>query len=264
MKKTGCSELLLHPSLLGCIAILALLTLSACYKTVIPTSAEKARAVYQVQMGDTLYSVARHYGTDYRRLARRNHIEYPYHIYIGQRLYLKGIVPRSSYLPLPKTHKKKRHQRHVYKKTSHHVVAKSRRHKRSPMVKYPHRVYLHWPVRGKIIKGFGLHHGRRHDGIDIRVREGTPVHAAAAGEVVYSSRQLTGYGNLIIIRHTRDMFTAYAHNQVNLVHRGEHVKRSDIIARAGHTGRTSGSSNLHFEIRRGPTPVNPLAYLPKR
>ncbi len=59
------------------------------------------------------------------------------------------------------------------------------------------------------------------------------------------------------------MFTAYAHNQINLVRRGKHVKRGDIIARVGQTGRATGP-HLHFEVRRGPTPVNPLAYLPRR
>ncbi len=250
--------------MIRCFVLLILLTLSACYKTVIPhVSVSKGKSVYQVIARDTLYSVAKRYGVDYHLLARRNHIDYPYHIYIGQRLYLKGIVPRSSSLPLPKKHKKTFHRRHVHKKIFRHNIVRSKQHKYRHRVKYSRKVYLHWPVRGRITRGFGIRHGQRHDGIDIRAREGTPVHAAAAGEVVYSSRQLTGYGNLIIIRHNRDMFTAYAHNQVNLVHRGEHVKRTDIIARVGHTGRTSGS-NLHFEVRRGPTPVNPLAYLPKR
>ena len=102
-----------------------------------------------------------------------------------------------------------------------------------------------------------------HDGINIDAPEGTPVHAAADGDVVYASHRLTGYGKLIIIRHARDMFTAYAHNQRNLVHKGDRVKAGDIIARVGRSGRSSGP-HLHFEVRRGPTPVDPLAYLPGR
>lgn len=248
-----------------CLLMMFLLTLSACYKTVVPSgSVSKSASVYQVRSGDTLYNIANKYATDYQVLARRNRIRYPYRIYIGQRLYLKGTAPHSSYIPLPKKKKKMLHRRRTHtKKAPRQDVAKSRRAKRTSKTKYPHRVHLHWPVRGKVTDKFGIRHGRAHDGIDISVQEGTPVHAAAAGDVVYSNHQLTGYGNLIIIRHTRDMFTAYAHNQKNIARRGKHVKRGDVIAYAGHTGRAS-DSNLHFEIRRGPTPVNPLAYLPKR
>jgi lipoprotein NlpD len=102
-----------------------------------------------------------------------------------------------------------------------------------------------------------------HDGIDIGAKEGTPVYAAAAGEVVYSDQRLSGYGKLIIVRHSQDMFTAYAHNQRNLVRKGDRVKKGDVIARVGKTGRASGS-HLHFEVRRGSTPVDPLAYLPRK
>jgi len=124
-------------------------------------------------------------------------------------------------------------------------------------------VSLHWPLDGKVSSRFGRRHGRAHDGIDISAKEGTPVRAAAAGKVVYADNRLSGYGNLIIVRHSSDMFTAYAHNQRNLVGKGAQVKRGDIIARVGHTGRASGS-HLHFEVRRGPTPVDPQAYLPRR
>jgi len=236
--------------------ILALLALSACYKTVLPhISVSKGASVYQVKAGDTLYSVAKRYGMDYRALSQRNHIHYPYTIYTSQRLYLRGVAPRSSYIPLPKKHKRSVRSRRVGKKKS-----RARHHSKA---RYQRIVHLHWPVRGPVTSGFGRRHGRPHDGIDIGVPEGTPVRASAAGDVVYSSHRLTGYGNLIIIRHSHDMFTAYAHNKINLVRRGDHVKRGAIIARVGHTGHASGP-HLHFEVRRGPTPVNPLVYLPKR
>lgn len=102
-----------------------------------------------------------------------------------------------------------------------------------------------------------------HDGIDISVREGTPVRAATGGTVVYSDNRLSGYGNLVIIRHGKNLFTAYAHNQRNLVRKGDVVKRGDTIARAGQTGRITGP-HLHFEVRHGSTAVDPLSYLPGR
>lgn len=100
-----------------------------------------------------------------------------------------------------------------------------------------------------------------HDGIDIAAPEGTPIHAAAAGEVVYADSRLAGYGKLIILRHRYNQFTAYAHNQRNLVHKGDRVKAGQVIARVGKTGRAT-APHLHFEIRRGSTPVDPFSYLP--
>jgi len=245
--------------------LLVLLASSACYKTVVlQAPVSKSDAIYQVKAGDTLYSVSKRHGTNYRTLARRNHLHSPYTIYTGQRLYLRGVAPRPSYIPLPKRHRKPTRGRGMNrKKRPGHGMVKLRSHKSVSTVSHRRVVHLSWPVRGKVTSKFGRRHGRPHDGIDISVPEGTPVRAAAEGDVVYSSRRLTGYGNLIIIRHTHDMFTAYAHNQSNLVRRGTHVKRGEIIARAGRTGHASGP-HVHFEVRRGPTPVNPLVYLPKR
>ncbi|MDQ6953300.1 MAG: M23 family metallopeptidase [Mariprofundaceae bacterium] len=102
-----------------------------------------------------------------------------------------------------------------------------------------------------------------HDGIDIAVKDGTPVHAAADGIVVHSSARLSGYGKLIIIRHSDQLFTAYAHNQQLLVKVGDRIRAGQVIAKSGHSGHSTGS-HLHFEIRIGTNPVNPLLYLPKR
>jgi len=74
---------------------------------------------------------------------------------------------------------------------------------------------------------------------------------------------LSGYGKLVIVRHSGNVFTAYAHNQRNLVRKGDRVRSGDVIARVGSSGRATGP-HLHFEVRRGSTPVDPLAYLPKR
>ena len=241
--------------------VLLLLLLGGCFKTVVPYSPQHpAYASYQVRAGDTLAGIAKRYGLDYRVLARRNHLRSPYTIYVGQRLYLWQQAPRSSYLPMPKLARPKKVRksaRHVQKRVSRH---KKRKHAHARL---HGRVKLKWPVRGPVTSPFGRRHGRPHDGIDIGAKEGTPVRAAAAGEVVYADHRLTGYGNLIILRHSRDMFTAYAHSQRNLVRKGQRVKQGQVIARVGHTGRATGP-HLHFEVRRGPTPVNPLAYLPKR
>jgi len=240
-----------------------LLVLSGCFKTVIPFTAQHAAyATYQVRSGDTLGSIAKHHALDYQLLARRNHLRSPFTIYVGQRIYLWREAPKPTYLPMPKIRKKARIKVPRHTRTKAQKVTR-KTHKKVSRAVHKGRVALHWPVRGRVTSKFGMRHGRPHDGIDIGAKEGTPVRAAAAGEVVYADHRLTGYGNLIIIRHSHDMFTAYAHNQRLLVHKGQRVKRGDVISRVGHTGRATGP-HLHFEVRRGPTPVNPVAYLPRR
>jgi len=118
-----------------------------------------------------------------------------------------------------------------------------------------------WPVEGKITSNFGPRRGSFHDGLDIAAPLGTPILAAANGEVIYSGA-LRGYGNLVILRHRDGYVTVYAHTQKNLVQEGERVRRGQAIARVGQTGRASGP-HLHFEVRKDNLAKNPLRYLPE-
>jgi murein DD-endopeptidase MepM/ murein hydrolase activator NlpD len=118
-----------------------------------------------------------------------------------------------------------------------------------------------WPVRGRIIAGFGPKpNGLQNDGINLAVPEGTPIKAAEDGVVAYAGNELKGYGNLVLVRHANGFVTAYAHASEILVKRGEAVKRGQVIARSGQTGNVT-SPQLHFEIRKGATPVDPAQYL---
>lgn len=118
-----------------------------------------------------------------------------------------------------------------------------------------------WPVRGRIISGFGAKpNGERNEGINLAVPEGTSVKAAEAGEVIYAGNELAGYGNLILVRHADGWVSAYAHNKELLVKRGETVRRGQSVAVAGMSGSVS-SPQVHFELRKGSKPVNPLDYL---
>jgi murein DD-endopeptidase MepM/ murein hydrolase activator NlpD len=118
-----------------------------------------------------------------------------------------------------------------------------------------------WPVRGRIIEGFGATAGAsRNDGINLAVPEGTSVKSAEDGEVIYSGNELKGYGNLILVRHANGYVTAYAHASELLVKRGDTIKRGQVIAKSGQSGEVA-SPQLHFEIRRGSTPVDPLQFL---
>lgn len=118
-----------------------------------------------------------------------------------------------------------------------------------------------WPVRGKVITTYGAKtNGKANDGINLAVPEGTPVKAAEDGVVAYSGNELKGYGNLVLVRHSNGYVTAYAHASELLVKRGDTIKRGQIIAKSGQSGEV-GSPQLHFEIRKGSSPVDPLQFL---
>ncbi len=118
-----------------------------------------------------------------------------------------------------------------------------------------------WPVRGRIIADFGTKpSGEKNDGINLAVPEGTSVKAAEAGTVIYAGNELAGYGNLVLVRHADGWVSAYAHNSAITVNRGDAVQRGQTIAQAGMTGSVT-SPQVHFELRKGAKPVNPMDHL---
>lgn len=119
-----------------------------------------------------------------------------------------------------------------------------------------------WPADGQVSSTFGRRGSSVHDGIDIAAPEGSPVRAAADGEVLYSGA-LRGYGKVVIVEHGGGLTTVYAHNRDNLVRPGDRVRRGDVIAAVGRSGKTTGP-NLHFEVRRNKRASDPLAFLPAR
>lgn len=119
-----------------------------------------------------------------------------------------------------------------------------------------------WPVEGRVSSPFGMRRGREHDGIDISAPRGTPVCAASDGKVIFSGR-INGYGNIIILKHGGNYFTAYAHLSQTGVSKGDKVRQGKVIGRVGRSGRAS-SPHLHFEIRKKTTAYDPLRILPDR
>jgi len=196
------------------------------------------RAVYhQVRPGDTLYQIGRAYGISYQEIARANHIDDPSRIEVGRRL----LIPKAKQILPPAGGTNAPHGR------SNTRPADAPR--------------LTWPLpNGTVTSGFGPRGGGFHDGIDIAAPVGAPVRAATDGEVAYSST-LPGYGNVIILRHGRGYATVYAHNRRHYVKDGQSVRRGQVIAELGRTGRTTGP-NLHFEVRKDNVARNPLFFLP--
>ena len=119
-----------------------------------------------------------------------------------------------------------------------------------------------WPVDGQVSSSFGKRGKTNHDGIDIAAPEGTPIHAAADGGVIFSG-VLRGYGKVVIVEHRPGLTTVYAHLLESRVEVGARVKRGDVIASLGQTGKTTGP-NLHFEVRRQNIARDPIAFLPAK
>jgi murein DD-endopeptidase MepM/ murein hydrolase activator NlpD len=118
-----------------------------------------------------------------------------------------------------------------------------------------------WPVRGRIISGFGKKpNGERNDGINLAVPEGTAVKAAEDGTVIYAGNELKSYGNLVLIRHSSGWVSAYAHNGELKAKRGDEVRRGQVIALSGMSGGVT-TPQVHFELRKDAAPVDPLQHL---
>lgn len=208
---------------------------------------------YVVQRGDTLYSIAFRYDTDYRTLAALNSLPPPYRLRIGQVLRINGTVSRPlastfSSSPTPKR------QPGIKQPLPKQSLT------RRPSMSYPVTASgWFWPIRGRVVMQFMPNQGKK--GINIASNKGERVHAALSGVVAYAGNGLGGYGNLIIIKHNNEFLTAYGNNRRNLVSEGQAVKTGQVIAEVGLIEHRYWG--VHFEIRKRGVPVNPLNYLQK-
>jgi lipoprotein NlpD len=196
--------------------------------------------VHKVKPGENLWRICYTYGVDMQEVAELNNIRNPSRIRAGSEIF----IPRAGRT---------------------RDVGKGRVVKAS-VEKYPKEVVFDhdrfdWPIKGELASEFGVRNGVRHDGIDIRAPEGTPIRAAAAGRVAYVDEDMRGYGRIVIIEHEEEFYTVYAHNRSNAVKKGEKVSKGAVIGTVGDSGNASGS-HLHFEVRKGKTVRNPLFFLP--
>ena len=234
-------------------------------RTRAPAPARGSR-VHVVNAGDTLYSLGRHYGVSHADIARANGIGDAAGLDIGQRLSIPGSGAVAAANPTPFTPPPPAHvQSSVEPAAAPEPTQKIAAVTPVPQVEEKRSLggspQFRWPVRGRVISAYGAKAGGQHnDGINLAVPEGTEVKAAEDGVVAYAGNELKGYGNLVLLRHADGWMTAYAHNSQLLVKRGDSVKRGQNVARAGQTGGVS-SPQVHFEIRKGSTPVDPTQYL---
>jgi murein DD-endopeptidase MepM/ murein hydrolase activator NlpD len=204
------------------------------------SSPPERKGVYHVvERHQTLYRICKTYGVVLKEVASLNGISDPSKIETGQRIFIPGA--------------KKVLKVEIY---IDDVVAEAGERVR---IAYKKLDFI-WPVEGKINDAFEEAQNRRHQGIDISSPIGTPIKASNAGMVVYSNNTIKGYGNLIILRHSEEFVTVYAHNQMNFVEEGTWVEKGQIIGKVGQTGRATGP-HLHFEIRKNNKALDPLLFL---
>jgi murein DD-endopeptidase MepM/ murein hydrolase activator NlpD len=228
-------------------------------------------SVHVVAPGETLHSIARHYGKPVLVLAKANNIAPDSMVRVGERITIPGGASTAVAAAAAPAAPAPRNEPPV----GSLAAAESPHSARLAAAVVPDAEEggakageaggsvpgFRWPVRGRVIAGFGPKpNGLQNDGINLAVPEGTPVKAADDGVVAYAGNELKGYGNLVLVRHSNGFVTAYAHASEIMVKRGDSVKRGQVIAKSGQTGSVT-SPQLHFEIRKGATPVDPSQYL---
>lgn len=238
-----------------------------------PLRREAKDGVYTAQTGDTLYGIALAFGVDQSELARWNDIPEGGAVRVGQALRVIPPADVATVSPITRSG-----QAEVRPLPPSGLPAPDGSLPSAPLLLPPPVIPptapvpppeparppsgalpWQWPTSGKVIETFD---DPRNKGIDIAGAEGAPVQAAADGEVVYVGSAVRGYGNLVIVRHSDDYITAYAHNRKVLVAEKQAVKRGQTIAELGRSD--ADRPKLHFELRHQGKPVDPLKYLPAR
>jgi murein DD-endopeptidase MepM/ murein hydrolase activator NlpD len=199
-----------------------------------------------VRPGENLYRISRYYGVPLADLVSVNGIRDPGSLQVGDRLVIPGASRRQPAAALTPD------------VTGPGAAVLASRE--PPEALRQLDLHFAWPIQGDLGSRFGWRGRRRHEGIDIRARPGTPVRAAEAGRVIHSGR-LGDYGNVVIVKHAGRYSTVYAHNQKNKVAEGQFVEKGDVIATVGTSGNATGP-HLHFEVRRDRIAQDPLRYLP--
>ncbi len=248
-----------------------------------------------VRSGQSLKRIAAEYHVSQKAIIAANHLAPPYKLEAGQRL----VIPRSGppvpriAMPAPPSEPRSRgtigvipldepspaaapphassppHSAPIApaavpaakQPASRSAAEEARAEPQAGAPPLPHGGRLPWPVRGRILAGYGASSGGTHnDGINIGAPRGAPIEAVDEGEVAYAGNELRGYGNLVLIKHPNGFISAYAHCEDLLVKRGDKVRRGQIIAKVGTTGGLS-EPQLHFELRRGKRAVDPREFL---
>ena len=235
--------------------------------------------VHVVAQGETLSKISRLYNKPIGEIARANNIQVTSRLIIGDRLVIPGMRATAALKPKATTATTTTPAPPAAAASQPRVAAAAPKEPPEPPTMNtitptadppgdPGKAAdagglpkFRWPANGRVIAGFGPGtNGQQNDGINIALPENTAVKAAEDGVVAYAGNELKGYGNLVLVRHPNGYVTAYAHAKELLVKRGDQVKRGQPIARSGQTGNVN-APQLHFEIRKGASPLDPMKFL---
>jgi murein DD-endopeptidase MepM/ murein hydrolase activator NlpD len=229
-----------------------------------------AHGVHVVAVGDTLSKIARLYHKPIGEIAKANNIQTTATLNVGDRLVIPGASAPAAKptAPTPGAQAKPVVSAAIKESgpvQSANVVVPAPDTLDKDAAKLAEGTgalpKFRWPANGRVIAGYGpTTNGQQNDGINIALPENTPVKAAEDGVVAYAGNELKGYGNLVLVRHPNGYVTAYAHAKELLVKRGDQVKRGQVIALSGQTGNVN-APQLHFEIRKGASPLDPTRFL---
>jgi murein DD-endopeptidase MepM/ murein hydrolase activator NlpD len=234
-------------------------------------SAAANPGVHVVTQGETLTKISRLCDKPISDIAKANKIQATSKLNVGDRLVIPGMrvsaaIPKAT-PAAAQVAQAKQAPIAVPKEPEHAVVFApvSESVPSKDSAKVPEATgalpKFRWPAKGRVIAGFGpTTDGQQNNGINISLPENTLVKAAEDGVVDYAGHELTAYGNLVQVRHPNGYVTAYAHAKELLVKRGDRVKRGQLIARSGQTGNVN-APQLHFEIRKGTSPLDPIKFL---
>ncbi|NML59536.1 peptidoglycan DD-metalloendopeptidase family protein [Massilia sp. RP-1-19] len=264
-----------------------------------PQPAKEDRTSYTVQRGDTLLGIALDFGQNYRDLQAWNNLSDPNDIKYGQVLRVSPpaqmaqatpvAAPPETRQPAPPRKTAPRADKRPYTETAMADAQKSdgtngradpkpadRPEPAAPIAGATpaapaivpgatvtatddDKLSWMWPSDGRIVATFDE---GKNKGIDIAGRAGQHVMAAGAGKVMYAGSGIRGYGNLVIVKHSNSLLSAYAHNRSIVVKEGQNVNKGQVIAEMGDSD--ADSVKLHFEIRQQGKPVDPSKFLPIR
>lgn len=234
----------------------------------------------EVARGDSVYALSRRHGVGVREIIDANGLEAPFKLLVGQRLKIPQLAPPSpppqqpqqpprqgiaaSSLPAPAFPPPIGSAQASTLPPEPTPAARPGPEPAALVMPEPRpkagKGFL-WPVKGQLVEGFGVTgKGQNNDGINISAQRGAYVRAAENGVVVYAGSELKGFGNLLLVKHQDGWVSAYAHNEMLLVGRGDRVQRGQAIARVGASGHVK-SPQLHFELRHNSRPIDPVTQL---
>ncbi|RIK86903.1 MAG: peptigoglycan-binding protein LysM, partial [Hyphomicrobiales bacterium] len=230
--------------------------------------ATAGNGTYTVVAGDTLHGIARKTGASTEAIKQANGLSNGL-IRIGQTLKIPagGAAPVQAVAAAPKTDQTttaavaRPANAYTPPRQAESAIRQAAADASAPAPNASGISKMRWPVRGRVISGFGgAAGGKANDGIDIAVPAGTPVKAAENGVVIYAGDGLKEFGNTVLVRHENGLVTVYGHAKELKVQRGQKVRRGEDIALAGMSG-SADTPKLHFEVRKDSSPVDPASYL---